>query len=272
MKKKILITGGSGYIAKSITTSLCNEYDITSISRSDFDLTNREDTNNYFKDKYFDYIIHTAIKGGSRLIEDSLDITHTNLSMFYNLLNNKNHFKGLINLGSGAELGLPTSPYGLSKNIIYKLTLQYPYFHNIRIFGIFDENELDTRFIKSNIKKYLNNQPIEIHQDKQMDFFYMEDFIQVLRYFLNKNIGADGPPKELNCSYKNHYTLSQIADIINSLDKHKVPINIHSSELTPSYVGDYNTPYIDSTSSPSIEYIGLEQGIKNIYNKLKDEY
>lgn len=272
MKRKILVTGGSGYIAKSITSLLYNEYDITSISRSDFDLTDREATNNYFKDKHFDYVIHTAIKGGSRLVEDPLDITHTNISMFYNLLNNKNHFSGLINLGSGAELGLPTSPYGLSKNVIQKLVLQYPYFYNIRIFGIFDENELDTRFIKSSIKKYINHQPIEIYQDKQMDFFYMEDFIQVLRYFLNKNIGADGPPKELNCSYQTHYTLSQIATIINSLDTHQVPINIQSHELASSYIGDYNTPYIDSTNIPSIKYLGLEQGIKNIYNILKNEH
>lgn len=271
MNKKILVTGGNGYIAKSIVSLLHNEYDITSISRSDFDLSNREQTDKYFKDKYFDYVIHTAIKGGSRLVEDSLDITHTNLSMFYNLLNNKSHYSSLINLGSGAELGLPTSPYGLSKNVISKLILNIPYFHNIRIFGIFDENELDTRFIKSSIKKYINHQPIEIHQDKQMDFFYMKDFIQVLKFFLNKNIGADGPPKEWNCSYKSKLTLNQIANIINNLDTYKVPINIQSSISGENYIGIYNTPYIDSTQIPVIKYIGLEEGIKEIYDKLKNE-
>jgi len=270
MNKKILVTGGNGYIAKSIVSLLNDEYDIYSISRSDFDLSDREATNNYFQDKYFDCVIHTAIKGGSRLVEDSLDITHTNISMFYNLLNNKSHYSSLINLGSGAELGLPTSPYGLSKNVIYNLVKYIPYFYNIRIFGIFDENELDTRFIKSNIKKYINHQPIEIHQDKQMDFFYMKDFIQVLKYYLNKNVGADGPPKEWNCSYENHLTLTQISDIINNLDNYNVPIINQTSTLGEAYIGTYNTPYIDLTKLPVINYIGLEEGIKEIYNKLKN--
>ena len=39
---KILITGGSGYIAKSLNCSLKEKYDITIISRKDLDLTNIE--------------------------------------------------------------------------------------------------------------------------------------------------------------------------------------------------------------------------------------
>ena len=64
---RILITGGNGYIAQAIYASLKNEHNITLITRKDFDLTDSELTNQWFKDKYFDVVIHTAIVGGNRL-------------------------------------------------------------------------------------------------------------------------------------------------------------------------------------------------------------
>ena len=151
----ILITGGNGYIAKSLTLGL-GDYNITSITRNDFDLTNRSSTDAWFKEKYFDVVIHTAIEGGSRLKQDDSSVFYNNLQMFYNLYYNKSHFNKFIYFGSGAELENPSDPYGLSKKIINDL-IKYEFgFFNIRIFGVFDENELNTRFIKSSIEKYLN--------------------------------------------------------------------------------------------------------------------
>ena len=157
----ILITGGNGYIAKSLSNNL-TEYNITTITRQDFDLVNRKATNDWFKDKYFDIVIHTAVVGGSRLKTDDGEIFYQNIQMFYNLLSNKHCFNNLIHFGSGAELGTPDSPYGISKNIINRIIKHEPNFHNIRIFAVFDENELNTRFIKSSIKKYINKTPIKI--------------------------------------------------------------------------------------------------------------
>ena len=270
--KKILITGGDGYIAKSIYSSLKDIYDITTISRSDFNLCDREKTNKFFKNKYFDIIIHTAIKGGSRLQTDSLDITHINLSMFYNLLFNKSHYIKLINIGSGAEIDYPISPYGLSKHIISELVHNQFNFYNIRIFGIFDENELDTRFIKSNIKRYINHQSIQIHKNKQMDFFYMNDFLNILKFYINQSHTLETLPKLINCSYDYRLSLIDIAEIINNLDKHIVPINITTPGLDKPYVGRYNIPYIENSNIPIIKCDGLKQGIINVYNKLKNEY
>jgi len=67
---KILITGGQGYIAKSITNSLWENYHILSPGKKELDLTDRKSVDNFFKDKQFDIVIHTAIKGGSRMDED----------------------------------------------------------------------------------------------------------------------------------------------------------------------------------------------------------
>ena len=80
---------------------------------------------------------------------------------------------------------IPTDFYGLSKNIISKLSTNYLGCINLRIFGCFYYNELSTRFIKNNINNYINHKPIIIHQDKYMDFFYMEDLVNVINHLLN---------------------------------------------------------------------------------------
>ena len=249
----ILITGGNGYIAKSLFKRLNN---VTSITRKDFDLTDRNATNKWFNKKHFDIVIHTAVKGGSRLKKDEGSICYQNLQMFYNLLNNKHCFGKLIHFGSGAELGIPIDPYGLSKNIINKIINTEPNFYNIRIFGVFDENELDTRFIKTNIKKYINKEEIIIHQDKQMDFFYMKDLIKLVKYYIKE----PHLPKVAECSYVKKYSLLDLANIINSLSDYKVPIKQLDSTIGSTYIGKTYT---------NLPYIGLKLGIKETYNKLK---
>ena len=58
---RILITGGNGYIASSLYSELSDIYNITLLTRNDFDLTDSVATKNWFADKQFDVIIHTAI-------------------------------------------------------------------------------------------------------------------------------------------------------------------------------------------------------------------
>ena len=66
---KILITGTDGYIGKSLCYGL-KDYNITGINRKICDLTDSKQVNEFFKDKYFDVVIHCAASGGSRLKKD----------------------------------------------------------------------------------------------------------------------------------------------------------------------------------------------------------
>jgi nucleoside-diphosphate-sugar epimerase len=252
----ILITGGNGYIAKSIYNSLKNKYNITCISRQDFDLSDPFETIKYFSDKYFDVVIHCAVSGGNRLRPDTLNDLDNNLKMYYNLLNCSNKYKKLINFSSGAETTAPETLYGLSKRVISKSISEKDNFYNIKIFAVFDENEWDTRFIKGNIKRYIDKEPMVIHQDKFMDFFYMKDLISLVDYYINNN----NIPKQIDCSYTGLYKLSEIANMINDLDDYKVDIQIKEEGMNMSYYGVANV---------LMEYIGLKQGIQEVYNKLK---
>lgn len=250
---KILVTGKNGFVGKNLSNQL--GYEITSIGREDFNLTDREATNSWFKDKYFDVVIHTAIVGGSRLKKDNSEVFYQNLSMFYNLLANQDKFNQLISFGSGAELGYPTDPYGLSKNIINKIIQTESKLNNIRIYGVFGKDEWDTRFIKSNIKRYINKEPLIIHQNKYMDFIYIEDLILLVKYIIqNPNV------KVIDANYVQPYTLKDIALLINELDNHQCEVIIKENNLEKPYTGNLN--------EIKLPYIGLEKGIKKVYEAL----
>jgi len=252
---RILITGSNGYIAKAIIKCLKQEHSITCLSRAEADLTSIDKVNAFFdKHESFDALIHTAITGGRRLKSENGDTIDQNIKMYYNLLENKNSFERFISFGSGAELLALDTPYGISKRLIADSMKFKDKFTNLRIFGCFDHNELDNRFIKGNILRYINKEPIQIYENKKMDFFFMDDLISLVKYCLVH----DSPPKEINCSYKEKYSLHQIAEIINRLGAHNV--SIFSNNLSgKDYIGESNLP---------IEHIGLEKGIRSVYNKL----
>lgn len=257
---KILITGANGYVGKSLYNALKNEYDVTGLTRNDFDLTAFQSMNDFFQGKYFDIVIHCAVVGGNRLKQDSSYDMDVNLVSYYNLLQHKPYFNKFIHFGSGAELYSKDTPYGLSKHVIRESILGQDNFYNLRIFAVFDENELDTRFIKANIKNYINKQPLQVFKDKKMDFFYMPDLITLVKYYLNNS----GLPKEIDCSYNNTNTLLNISQIINNLADYRIPIIFnHQTD---------DKPYIGKFTDLNLNYIGLEQGIINVYNKIKNEY
>lgn len=252
----VLITGGNGYIARSLFNSFSDKFDVTCVTRKDFDLSDSAQTLEWFKDKKFDVVLHTAIIGGSRLSPDDTSIIDKNLMMYYNLVSNKNCFGKLISFGSGAEIFSPDTPYGLSKKIISESIKNTENFYNIRIFGVFDENELETRFIKSNILRYIKNNPIVVHSNKLMDFFYMKDLCSLVQYYIE----TEEPQKEIDAVYQDRYTLIQISQMINELGDSQVPIVVDDDINHSEYFGVSNLP---------IPTIGLREGIVHTYRELK---
>jgi|TARA_R110002153_G_scaffold216637_1_gene369145 nucleoside-diphosphate-sugar epimerase len=256
---KILITGKNGYIAKSLMKALSPNYNITSIGREDFELLDINAVEEWFNGKYFDLVIHTAVVGGNRLIPENVDMFSKNIMMYDNLMKCRDKFDRFIHFGSGAEVKHNT-PYGFSKRIINKMMKSDPGSINIRIYSVFDENELDQRFIKSSIQKYINREDIIIHQDKKMDLFYMKDLISLVEWHIGKG-DKSYVYDSITCNYLEKNTLFQVANMINNLDEHKVNIKIENDGVGD----DYCEPY----SVLPFKLIGLEEGIKETYNKLK---
>lgn len=272
---KVLITGCDGYIARNLADRF-PYYDLTLTNRKNLNLLDHIQVKNFFADKYFDVVIHTATSGGSRLKEDEMNVFYENCLMHQNILENSQSFDKYISFGSGAELdrrynidtstdlrsAFPIDPYGMSKNYIAKSGIMYPNFHNIRIFNVFNHDELATRMIKNNIINYINKKPIVIHQNKYMDFFFMDDLCKVVKFVIDSNHSQ----KIINCCYQNKFSLYDIAQIINNLSDYQVDIISENDQLGLHYFGEYNLHLFN------IELTGLHLGIVKTYEKLLKEY
>jgi nucleoside-diphosphate-sugar epimerase len=259
---KILVTGGHGIIGSYLVEKLSNKHEIFSPAKSGLDLTSYESTKDFFdKHQHFDVVIHAAIKGGSRLAEDSWSVMEDNIKMYNNLIEHSNKFDKLINLSSGAEQYFKDTPYGLSKYVIAKSVESRENYYNIRIFSLFGGNEEDTRYIRASLEKYVAKDNFLIHQDKYMDFFHIDDLITILEHYLNN----DSLPKQVDCCYSNtKSSLTDIAEMINNLSEHKSAIRImYPNYFTlEKYVGDAS-----ALTVLNLPLIGFDKALKSEYEK-----
>jgi dTDP-4-dehydrorhamnose reductase len=253
----VLITGSNGYIGSSLSHGLSDSHEITLLTREMVNLLDTDSVDKFFSDKFFDVILHCASVGGNRLHKDDTEVTNQNLKIYQNIHNNKNHFNKLISFGTGVELN-ETTPYSIGKRLVRDSIVETPNFYNIRVYAVFDENELDRRFIKSNLMKCVGGEPMVIHQNKYMDFFYMGDLINLVKYYISEN----NPPKEVDCSYKNKTTLKDITQLIDKLFIKSTPTIIKKDGMGKIYVG--NNLFLNKLP---LTLIGLEEGIKRTYNK-----
>jgi nucleoside-diphosphate-sugar epimerase len=266
--KSILITGGNGNLAKMIRTNLSSEFNITSISRADFDMLDGRAIECYLADKSFDILIHTAICGGRRGKEETGEVVYQNLLMFENIMKFSHKFGQIINFDSGAIydrdtdiycrteteeslVSVPKDYYGFSKYLIYKRSLLHSNVFNFRIFNIFHVNEEDNRFVKACFLAQRNKTRVTIFKDKWFDFMYEDDFIRVIRHYLTTPL--IDLKKTINLSYQTKYRLSDIAKMIvsNELIDIVDPITSHN------YCGNG-----DLLAQMDIRMDGLEAGIK----------
>lgn len=273
---KILITGGTGFMGSQLTPLLEEDgYDVTSLGSSDLNLIITEKVDKFFNENSFDVIIHAAVVGGRIHTDDNPKVCYTNLIMFENVYKHIDKVKMFINIDSGASFGrpsifeypkesdfgvvVPEDYYGFSKYCMARTILDHPKGINLRVFGCFGANEKVDRFFIKNIKNYINGNPIEIYEDRKMDYIYIKDFYSILKTYLNGN----GKYKDLNCVYKKKYFLSQFADIINHLNDRRVEIKFEEKYKMYSYCGSG-----DLLDSLDIEMLGIENGIMECYENI----
>jgi UDP-glucose 4-epimerase len=271
---KILVTGGNGFIGRNLVKSLKKDYEVYTPTSSQLDLTDEKLVEEYLRNKFFDVVIHCAIKGGRRNIQDSAFTLQDNLKMFFNLMNNKDRFDRFITFASGADFdktqnvnnnnhnlkeSYPINPYDMSKNIISRILKECSRCYNFRIYGAFGIDEAEDRFILSNVKRYKNQEPIQIHKNRYWDFIYIKDLVNIVKYYIdNPTLDLDN---EMDLVYQDLLSLKDIGEIINNLDRHKVEIKLDNNSRDLDYLGNKSI----GINLP-IELIGLKKGIEEIYN------
>ena len=269
---RILITGGSGFLAKELKkywAASANE--VVLASRTELNLVDREKVKAYFKNNYFNVVIHTAIRGGKRDHKENIQDFYDNLEMFNNLLLSKKHFEFMFNFGSGAEFDRrrnienlseeeivtlwPADYYGLCKNLITrKITEIDDKIFNLRLYGCFGESEEPQRLFRNSFSLIEQEKDITIFQDKYMDYFYAQDIGVVIDSILSdpsKQIN-----KDINLCYDKKYLLSELVRVI-------IEVGGKGSFFTENAARGFSyTGSSEKLSSYNLKLTGLLKGIE----------
>ena len=274
-KKKILLTGGNGFIGKNIQESfLSQQYDLVAPRSFELDLSDTSAVDAYFKKHSFDTVIHAAVKPGHRNAKDPTNLFYTNMRMFENLARNADKFGKLINLGSGAiydisadnrmvteeEIGLRCGKdeHSFCKYVMHKRLETLPKAVDLNIFGIFGKYEdWQIRFISNAICKTLFGLAITLRQNRRFSYLYVNDLMPVLEYFIEH----DAKYKSYNVTPDEETELLQAGQTV--LD------TAGGGKIRVAAVG-YGLNYSGSNARlraemPSLRFTLLPQAVKELY-------
>ena len=176
-RPRVWITARNSFIGRNILEQL--DYDFIATTHKDVDLTNPEAVNAFLSPLYFDYVIHTACVGGRQNDTDDQQIFDANFDMFENLLNNQDHYKYLINFGSGAEKD--NTWYGKSKRIISMIIKEDPNMINLKCYGVWGKYEKPDRFPTTCIM----SDEITI-EDKLMRYIHVDELVKIVDMIIKK--------------------------------------------------------------------------------------
>lgn len=205
--KRVCVLGAGGFLGRNIVEGTT----WVGLTRADLNLLDQEEVEKYFLKHNFDVVVHCAVQGGSRLVQDDGDVTHNNILMFENVVR---VFKGLLlyfSSGAALEGNPPTKPYGLSKWIIERRIELIERAHYLRIWGCYGPGEAPTRF--SAICK--TQRHVVIDQDRYFDFIDVRDVKQVVCDYIE----GRNSRKNLNLIYPEKRLLSQWAEFFGATFK-----------------------------------------------------
>ncbi len=274
--KKILVTGGTGFLGKNIAESyLTDLYELHVPPRTELDCSDDTSVSNYFSKQSFDVIIHSAAKPGHRNAADTASLLLTNSRMIFNLLKYNDRWEKFLNMGSGAIYDMrhyqpkmkesyfgtfiPADEHGYNKYIFGKYLPSQEGVYDFRIFGIFGKYEdYAIRFISNAICKAIFDLPITLRQNRKFDYLYVDDLMPILEHFI-ENSPAD---RSFNITPDNSIELLDLANIVKSVSGKPISIEVKEDGLAAEYSGD-NT-LLHSTIK-SLRFTPIAAAIEKLY-------
>ena len=250
---KVLITGGSGFVARNLYESIKNEHEVSCFSRKELDLLDADKVYQCLKKNRFEVVVHTATYDAVAKFstKDPTKVLECNLRMYFNLLRGRAYFSKMIYFGSGAEFNrqdwiagmgedyydchVPNDQYGFSKYLMTKNALSEEKIYNLRLFGMFGKyDDWRTRLIPNVCYLAIMGMKVTIEQNKYYDFLDIADLVRIIKWFFINN------PKEkvFNVCTGRVTDYKTIAEKIIKISGKKLDLVIKNEGLGKEYSGD----------------------------------
>lgn len=244
--KKLLITGGSGFVGKNLCEGLQDEYEIFAPRHAQLDLCDFFATAEYIKNNRIDIVIHAAVH--VPMINGQQREFYNDMQMFLNLEKLSSELLKVLYFGSGAEYdkrfdvrmvteqdignNIPVSEYGLAKYTMNMITERSDNIYNLRLFGVFGRYEAwQIKFLSNLCCKAVYDLPLTVRKDCFFDFLYIDDLVNITRWFIENH------PKhnDYNVCMGKEYRLLQLAEMVKSVSRKELPITLLCNEKNLDY-------------------------------------
>ena len=276
--KKVLLTGGRGFIGRNIIEyfSESKEYEIIAPTSKELNIIEEDAVTQYLEENYFDIVLNFAVYGdGIDKSKDGSKMLEYNLRMFLNFEKNSHLFGKMYYAGSGAEydkrydicyvkendegMRIPIDQYGLMRYTIDKIIRKSQNIYGLKIFGIYGKYEpWNRRFISNCCCKAIKDLPLSIRQNVYFDYIWIEDFLQILEKLMTIT------PKE----HVYHVTTGQkidlltIAKLVLDVSGKQLPIYVCNEGYGKEYTSD-NTRLMKELGG--FEFTPIRETIEKLY-------
>lgn len=276
MTVRILITGGSGFTGRNLYEQMRTRYEVLVPRHDELELLEEEAVSAFLRRQRCDVVVHAAIKPIHRNAKDRNDLVKDNLRMFYNLARNASSFGRMIFIGSGAiydaryyqpkmkeehyDAHVPCDDTGLFKYAVAKFIEKEDRIVELRPFGLFGRHEdYAMRFISNMICKAICGLPLTVHQNRRMDYLYVDDLSLVVEHFLIH----EAHHKAYNVTPDASVELCQLAELVLKVSGKNLPIVIARGNMGPEYSGDNGRL---RREIHGLSFTPIEEAVRELYN------
>lgn len=273
--KKILITGGEGFIGRHLQEAFAARPDFTLLlpGQGELDLTDSAAVAACLESFQPDVIVHSATS--NTLGKDyANDVCEQNLRMFFNLLRYRPAGCMLYTLCSGSSynrenwvdnmredyLGehIPTDGQGFSKFVIASHARHLEDVATLRLFGIFGRHE-DHRYklISNTIAKRLAGFDVALFRNAIYHYLDVEDFCRILLRLIDENVRHG----EFNITPDRAVSLEEVVLTVDRVLGIKTPYSVLNPGLGRPCTGDNQRL---RAALPGLEFTPFETSVAHL--------